>query len=130
MRSLGPEHIVLLLVILVPLVILLVRWPQGRARKQGWAEPVVREERPATPMPPRPRVIEPALPDETRHGEAAPRAVLPASRLDDRRTPPLGGRAAVRQAVIAMTILGSCRGLEEPPPSRSPARRPASLPRP
>ena len=111
MRSLRPEQIILLLVILVPLLNLLVRWLQRRARAQRGPEPVVRGERAPTPMLPRPRVIEPALTDETRHREAAPRKVPPAPRPGNRRTAPLRGRAAIRRAVVAMTILGSCRGL-------------------
>lgn len=121
MRSLRPEQILLLLVfVLVPLFNLLVRWLQRRAREQqrpGPAEPRAADpmarELPA-PMPPRARVIEPALPRE------GPRQAPPASRPKPvvRRAGPLGGRAAVRRAVVAMTILGPCRGLEEPPPTR------------
>ena len=117
MRSLRPEQLILLLVfILVPLFNLLVRWLQRRAREQRRPEPVVREEQAPTAMPPRARLIKPALADETRHREAAPRKAPPGPRPVHRRTAPLGGRAAVRRAVVAMTILGPCRGLEEPPP--------------
>jgi hypothetical protein len=57
-------------------------------------------------------VIEPAHPQEgPRESPPAPR---PRSVL--RRAGPLGGRAAVRRAVVAMTILGPCRALEERPP--------------
>jgi hypothetical protein len=127
MRSLRPEQIVLLLVfILVPLFNLLVRWLQRRAREQQRpvpvepraAEPKAREERLPARMPPRVRVIEPARPRE------GPRETPPAPRPQPviRRAGPLGGRAAVRKAVVAMTILGPCRGMEERPPS-TPGRR-------
>lgn len=133
MRSLRLEQILLLLVfVLVPLITLLARWLQRRAREQQRpvpaepraAEPVGREEWPPAPMPPpRVRVIEPALPPES------PRKAPPAPppRPVIRRAGPLGGRAAVRRAVVAMTILGPCRGLEDPPPM-TPARPPLQLP--
>ena len=121
MRSFRPEQLLLLLVfVLVPLINLLVRWLRRRAGEQQRpvpaepraAEPVAREERPPVPVPPRVRVIEPALPRE------GPREAPPAPPLRPviRRAGPLGGRLAVRRAVVAMTILGPCRGLEEPPP--------------
>jgi len=127
MRSLRPEQILLLLVfVLVPLFNLLVRWLQRRAREQQRpvpvepraAQPKAREEWLPVPMPPRVRMIEPAAPRE------GPRQVRPASPAQPviRRAGPLGGRAAVRRAVVAMTILGPCRGLEERPPS-TPVRR-------
>ncbi|MGH2628883.1 MAG: hypothetical protein ACRDHY_19770 [Anaerolineales bacterium] len=133
MRSLRPEQILLLLLfVLIPLLTLLVRWLQRRTREQQRpvpaesrpAEPVAREKRPPAPMPPRVRVIEPALPREglrTAPPAAPPQPVI-------RRAGPLGGRAAVRKAVVAMTILGPCRGLEDPPPMalarRSNSRQP------
>ena len=128
MRSLRPEQIILLLVfILVPLLNLLVRWLKRRAREQPRpvptepraAEPVARKEWLPAPMPPRVGMIEPAL---SRKG---PRQVPPAPPLQPviRRAGPLGGRAAVRRAVVAMTILGPCRGLEERPPA-APVRPP------
>jgi len=121
MRSLRPEQILLLLLfVLVPLINLLVRWLRRRASElqrpvpaePRAAEPVAREERPPVPVPPRVRVIEPALPRE------GPREAPPAPPLRPviRRAGSLGGRLAVRRAVVAMTILGPCRGLEEPPP--------------
>jgi len=130
MRSFRPEQILLLLLfVLVPLFSLLVRWLQRRAREQqrpmppepSAMDPVGREERPPARMPPRARVIEPA---RSREG---PRERPPAPRpqLVIRRAGPLGGRAAVRRAVVAMTILGPCRGLEERPaitPTRPPLR--------
>jgi hypothetical protein len=124
MRSLRPEQILLLLLfVLVPLLNLLVRWLQGRARAQQRpvpaetraVEPGGHAERPPTRMPPRVRVVEPTLSREE------PRAMRPAPRprpVVVRRAGPLGGRAAVRRAIVAMTILGPCRGLEEPPPTR------------
>jgi len=134
MRSLRPEQIFLLvLFVLVPLLNLLVRWLQRRAREQPRRrpaaprapEPAPREEWPPTAMPPRVRVIEPPLPREgPRKAPAAP-PPPPA-----RRRRPLGGRLAVRQAVIAMTILGPCRGLEEPPGPATPAPRPVPSRRP
>ena len=133
MGSLRLEQILLLLLfVLVPLLNVLVRWLQRRAREPQRpvpaepraAEPVRREEWPPVPMPPRVRMIEPALlregPRETR---PAPRP-LPVVR----RAGPLGGRAAVRRAVVAMTILGPCRGLEEPAPVRPPSQPAASPP--
>lgn len=124
MRSLRPEQIILLLVfILVPLLNVLVRWLQRRAHEQRGAEPVGREELPPTPIPPRTRIIKPSLPDKTRHREAAPRERQPVPRPVHRRTVPLGGRTAARRAVVAMTVLGLCRGLEVPPSPRPPDRR-------
>jgi hypothetical protein len=129
MRSLQPEQLVLLLLfVLVPLFNVLLRWLQRRAQERPRpapaepraAEPAAREEWRA-PLPPRVRVIEPALPrEEPREPRPAPRP-----RPVVRRAGPLGGPAAVRRAVIAMTILGPCRGLEEPPPDlpRPPAAR-------
>jgi hypothetical protein len=130
MRSFRPEQILLLLLfVLVPLFSLLVRWLQRRAREQqrpmpaepSATEPVGREERLPARLPPRVRVIEPARPRE------GPRETPPAPRPQPviRRAGPLGGRAAVRKAVVAMTILGPCRGLEERPaitPTRPPLR--------
>lgn len=105
MRSLRPEQIILLLVvILVPLLDLLVRWLQQRARERRGAEAEAREERPPAPMRPRVRTIEPSLPAETPRQEG----LAVGRRFARRRRRP--GRAGV-----AMTILGPCRGLEEPP---------------
>ncbi len=118
-----------MVIVLVPLLNLLVRWLQRQARERQRpvptespaAEPVGREEWPSAPMPPRVRVIEPALPRED------PRKAPPAPPPQpvSRRAGPLGGRAAVRKAVVAMTILGPCRGLEDPPPM-TPAHRSSS----
>jgi hypothetical protein len=122
MRSLRPEQIVLLLVfVLVPLFNLLVRWLQRRARAQQRpvpaeprvAEPVAREGRLPAPMPPRVRVIESARPREG-PGKAPP---APRPEAVIRGAGPLGGRAAVRRAIVTMTILGPCRGLDERPPT-------------
>jgi len=121
MRSIRLEQLLLLLVfVLVPLINLLVRWLRRRAREQQHpapaesraAEPVAREERSPVPVPPRVPVIEPVLPRE------GPRKAPPASppRPVLRPAGSLGGRLAVRRAVVAMTILGPCRALEEPPP--------------
>ncbi|MGH7316719.1 MAG: hypothetical protein ACREJS_10710 [Candidatus Rokuibacteriota bacterium] len=122
MESMRPEQILLLLVfILVPLLSLLVRWLQGRARRPTESrstEPGAREGRPSIPIP-RVRVIEPALPREGRR--TTPPAPPPPPVL--RRAGPLGGRAAVRQAIVMMTILDQCRGLEAPRPVPSPPRR-------
>ena len=131
MRSLRPEQIILLLVfVLVPLLNLLVRWLRRRAREQQRpmpvepraAEPVEREEWSPAPIPPRVRLIEPGLP---REGLRPPPPALPPPRAVTGRAGPLGGRVAVRRAVIAMTILGPCRALEERPaaaPVRPPLR--------
>jgi hypothetical protein len=125
MRSLRLEQILLLLVIvLVPLINMLFRWLQRRAGEQQRpvpAEPVAREEPSPVPVPPWVRVTEPALPVEG--PRKAPPAPLPRPVI--RRARPLGGRLAVRRAVVAMTILGPCRGLEEPPPM-TPAPRSAT----
>jgi hypothetical protein len=129
MRSLRPEHILLLLVfVLVPLFNLLVRWLQRRAREQQrrprpaeppMAEPVAREGWPPAAMPPRVRVIAPALSQEAPRKESRRKTPpAPQPRPVHRRAAPLGGRAAVRRAIVAMAILGPCRGLEEPPPSQ------------
>lgn len=127
MRSFRPEQILLLLLfVLVPLFSLLVRWLQRRTREQqrpmpaesSATEPVGREERLPARMPPRVRVIEPARPREGPRERPRPQPVI-------RRAGPLGGRAAVRRAVVAMTILGPCHGLEERPaipPARPPLR--------
>ena len=73
MGSLRLEQILLLLLfVLVPLLNVLVRWLQRRARElqrpvpaePRAAEPVGREEWPPAPLPPRIRVIQPALPRE------------------------------------------------------------------
>jgi hypothetical protein len=126
MRSLRPEQLLLLLLfVLVPLFNLLLRWLQRRARAQQrpvpaeppMAEPAPPGQWPSAALPPRVRVIEPLLSQEAPRKEPrgkAPPAALPVRR----RAAPLGGPAAVRQAIVAMTILGPCRGLEEPPPSQ------------
>lgn len=125
MRSFTPEQIVLLLLfVLVPLFNLLVRWLQRRARERqrpmppepSAMDPVGREEPPPARMPPRVRVIEPPLSQEAPRQETR-RKTPPAAVPVRRRAAPLGGPAAVRRAIVAMTILGLCRGLEEPPPS-------------
>jgi len=111
----------------VPLLNLLVRWLQRRAREQQRrvpaepraAAPVGREDWPPAPLPPRVRAIEAALPGEG--ARKAPPAPPPQPVM--RRAGPLGGRAAVRRAVVTMTILAPCRGLEEPLPN-TPARLP------
>jgi hypothetical protein len=128
MRSLRPEQIILLLLfVLVPLLNLLVRWAQRRAREPqrpvpaepAAAGPVAREKWPPAAMPPRVRVIEPALPREASRKEAS-RQTPPAPQPQPahRRAAPLGGLPAVRRAIIAMAILGPCRGLEAPPDGR------------
>jgi hypothetical protein len=123
MRSLRPEQILLLLLfVLVPLLNLFVRWLQRRAREQQRpvpaetraVEPGGPAEQPLTRMPPRVRVAEPTLSQEPRAMRPAPRA----RPVVVRRAGPLGGRGAVRRAIVAMTILGPCRGLEGPPPTR------------
>jgi hypothetical protein len=125
MRSLRPEQILLLLVfVLVPLFNLLVRWLQRRAREHQrrvpaeppMAEPAPPEGWPSRRMPPRIRVIEPPLSQEAPRQETR-RKTPPAAVPVRRRAAPLGGPAAVRRAIVAMTILGPCRGLEEPPSS-------------
>jgi hypothetical protein len=123
MRSLRPEQIILLLVfILVPLLNLLVRWLKRRAREQQRpvpagpraAAPVERAESSPAPIPSRVRMIEPGLPRQGLRTAPPPPPPQPVIR----RAGPLGGRVAVRRAVVAMTILGPCRALEEPPSSQ------------
>jgi hypothetical protein len=127
MRSLRPEQIILLLVfVLVPLLNLLVRWLQRRAREQPlprkaeppMAEPVAPERWPSATMPPRIRTIASTPSQEAPRKESQRRPPLAAHPVR-RRAAPLGGRAAVRRAIVAMAILGTCRGLEEPPPRDS-----------
>jgi hypothetical protein len=114
MRSLGPEQLVLLLIfLLLPLLNLLLGWLQRRARARKRPEPEPREEPVSSGLPPRARVIEPVL-GGARRAEG-PRATPPTPPPARRRTAPLGGPAAIRGAIVAMTILGPCRGLEEPP---------------
>lgn len=110
MRSLRPEQLVLLLVfVLVPLLNLLVRWIQQRARERAapLPDPAPREARTPGPMP-RVRTVQPAAPCE---GPAAPAPAPPPP--PRRRAGPLGGPAGLRRAIVAMTILGPCRGLQE-----------------
>jgi hypothetical protein len=73
MRSLRPEQIILLLVfVLVPLLNLLLRWLQRRAREQQrrvpaeppMAEPAPPRQWPSAARPPRVRVIESPLSEE------------------------------------------------------------------
>jgi hypothetical protein len=59
----------------------------------------------------------PTLPQEAPRKEPR-RRPPPAPQPVRSRAAPLGGRAAVRRAIIAMNILGPCRGLEEPPPGQ------------
>jgi len=128
MRSLRPEQIVLLVVfVVVPLLNLLVRWLKRRVREQSRPLPAelrataggAREERSPARMRQQAGVIEPV---QLRAGpRKAPPAFPPQTVI--RRAGPLGGRAAVRRAVVTMTILGPCRGLEAPPPI-TPARAP------
>ena len=121
MRSLRFEQILLLVLFVgVPLVNMLVRWLKRRARAQPRPFPPevrataadAREDRRPASVRPQARVIDSILPraDPRRSPTASP--PLPVLR----RGRPLGGRAGVRRAVVAMTILGPCRGLEEPPP--------------
>ena len=118
MKSLRPEHILLLVLVLVPLLNLLLRWLQRSARGQQRppAEPRAAEADAREGLPPasipRARVLTPVFHRESRR--KAPPASAPRPAI--RRAGPLGGRAAVRRAIVAMTILGPCRGLEEPPP--------------
>jgi hypothetical protein len=111
MRSLRPEQIVLLLVfVLVPLLSMFVRWLQRRLRKPTPRPPALeaREMRPPGP-PPRLRATEPAA------GREAARAPVPSPppQPRPRRTAPLDGLPAVRRAIVTMTILGRCPGLDD-----------------
>jgi hypothetical protein len=119
MRSLGIEQILLLLVLVaVPLLNLLVRWLRHLARAQHQApaerrpaETDASHARPSAALPPGPRVADRGQPQE------APRRAAPAPPPPViRRAGLLHGRAAVRRAVVAMTILGPCRAMEEQPP--------------
>ena len=131
MRSLSFEQIILLLVfIVVPLFKLILPALQRWARGQRETEPVAREERPRAPTPVPVWVVEPAFPGATGPREAAPRPRAETRKRPPRRpsarirTAPLRGRAAVRQAIVAMAILGPCPGLELP----APQPRPPALP--
>ena len=124
MRSLRLEQILLLLAfVLVPLFNLLVRWLRRRAQEQHppqpaeppIAAPVSREGWPAA-MPPRVQAIAPAPDEAPRRETRRETPPAPQPRPGRRRAAPLGGRPAVRRAIVAMVILGPCRGLEEPPP--------------
>jgi hypothetical protein len=141
MRSLTLQQLILLLiVVLLPLLNLLGRWLQRRMQEQSGRvpQPDGREEWPPmgrVPEPeaarawapdavPRVRPTEPALSrEESRATRSAPR---PRRRLRPR---PLAGRAGAKHAIIAMTILGPCRGLEEPTRTAVPDAR-SSPPRP
>ena len=120
MRSLRFEILLLLLFVGVPLLNLLVRWLK-RARAQPRPFPPeprataadAREERRPASVRLQARVLNPILPRADPRGAPTASAPLPVVR----RGRPLGGRAGVRRAVVAMTILGPCRGLEEPPPT-------------
>ena len=145
MRAITAQQIILLLAFILAIVINLVtRWIQRRARERHRprsSEPAAaaspaREEWPPTTLPPRARAIEPAHrietparpePPETPPARATPPVL--------RRVSPLGGRAAVRRAIVAMAILGPCPGLQPPPDDRGggPAARdgsPLPVPRP
>jgi hypothetical protein len=116
-RSITLEQILLLAVlVLVPLLNLALRWLQRRMEAAEPAPP--RPEPPATPplLPPRAERREP-LPavEPPRAAAAAPVAVPRApARRGPHRPAPLGGLPEIRRAVIMMTILGRCRGLDEP----------------
>lgn len=132
MRSLRPEQILLLLIIvLVPLLNVLVRWLRRREQQHplpvepGAAAAAERAERPPVPLPPRARVLESARPRQS--FRKTPQAPLPRPVI--RRAKPLGGRAAVRRAVVVMTILAPCRALEERTPI-APVRPSPRTPRP
>lgn len=125
MRSLRPEQILLLLLlVLVPLLNLLVRWLRRRVREGHGSEAAAREAQPPAPLPPRARVIEPPLPARPARQETPPRREAAASPPVHRRMVPLRGRAALGRAIVTMTILGPCRGLEEPAAS-PPVQRPS-----
>jgi hypothetical protein len=120
MRSITFEQILLLLLFVgVPLLNLLVRWLK-RARAQSRPFPPepgapaaeAREERRPTSVRPQTRALDPIL--VRADPREAPTASPPLAVV--RRGRPLGGRAGVRRAVVAMTILGPCRGLDDPPP--------------
>lgn len=119
MRSIGLEQLVLIAVfVLIPLLSVLGRWLRERAGKTrprgpGPPAPVTEVTPPPLGLPPRARRVEPVLPAARLPRTAPPAAV-------DRRpraSALLGGPAGMRRAVVAMTILGPCRALEEPPPA-------------
>ena len=118
MRSLALEQIILLLLFVgVPLLNLLVGWLKRRARAQQRPFP---PELSATDPHEEPRVIAvPVRALEPILSRADPRREPPAFSPPRgvRRARPLGGRAEVRRAIVAMTILGPCRGLEASPPT-------------
>jgi hypothetical protein len=116
------EQLVLLLIfLLVGLANAILRWRQqaGRAPAPETepAPPVPRE------LPPRARVPVP-LPPPLAVAPAVPRPAPPAPSLPPRpaaRSRPhpvhrwLGSPAAVRQAMVAVVVLGPCRALEREP---------------
>jgi hypothetical protein len=126
MRSVSVEQLLLFLfVLLLPLLNLLGRWLRRRPHEQagGGPRPDAREEWPPMARVPErhagraegpdavPRVRR-TPPDVPREGPRATRPV-PGPRRRGRRRP-LAGREGATHAIIAMTILGPCRGLEEP----------------
>jgi hypothetical protein len=140
MRSLRPEQILLLLVVvLLPLLNLLGRWLQRRMQEQqkrlpeSGAARVPEAARMPLPEPSEAWPHRPRRPEAEGREERLPVAIPPVrevalalSREERRRPAParverrprrrrtLGGPEGVRRAIVAMAILGPCPGLEEP----------------
>jgi hypothetical protein len=139
MREIPPQQIILLLAFTLLIVInLVIAWTQRRAReRQRPAEAVLarrpdRGEWPPAAVPPRARTVEPARRVEASR-RSAPSESPPALAMPPipRQAPPLGGRAAVRRAIVAMAILGPCPGLQLPPEDLGTRdTRPSPVPRP
>ena len=128
MRAITLQQIILLLAFVLLVVInLITTWAQRRARERQHprpaervpATPPAREKWPPAALPPQAPAVEPArraedprrpAPFETPPARATPRV--------RRRALPLGGRTAVRRAIVAMAILGSCPGLQPLPGDR------------
>lgn len=127
MRSLTFQQVLLVaIIVLIPLLNLVGRWLRGRMQGAAPAPPAPEAAERPLRFPPGARRLEHVPPAERPRSAALP----PPSDRRPRRPAPLGGLPEIRRAVVMMTILGSCRALEEPPPARRPTRPPVQpLPR-
>jgi hypothetical protein len=116
------QLILIAIVLLVGLVNAIVRWLRQRTPTTPPPEPLPLPEAPSSPprtqLPPAARLVVPA-------NEAAVPAVRPAPPVAPPRRVPssrrvLGRRSELRRAIVAMTILGPCRGREGEPGLRTP----------
>ena len=129
-----PERLFILLLFGIPVLVSLasrwLRWRQGQVRRPGSPAggPVagkLPEEPPPSPWPPRPApalrrveppraiLAEPPVPPERPEGPPLPRTFGPPRRRARNqglfRTP-----ADARRAIVLMSVLGPCRGLDPP----------------